>query len=77
MTKEEILQELIKLPLNERVALLEEAVLETRTALSDRDRNQARLGKKRAKLAEGAALMAAEYANDEELTALQVLNGKD
>ena len=80
MVRAELLAEINKLPLAERLAVLEAAIRDMREELrrpsQRRLRSMSREEKDRL-LREGAAIMAPLYASDPELTAFTALDGED
>jgi hypothetical protein len=80
MSRAELIEGLKKLPVAERLAVIEAALHDMREemqpSLASRLRSMSRAEKDRL-LQEGARIMADDYANDPELTAFTALDGED
>jgi hypothetical protein len=76
MSQSELLAELKKLTVTERLTLIETALQQIRQDLQNEDRSSAREEKKK-QLAAAAEALRQDYETDEELTAFTALDGED
>ncbi|OQX27986.1 MAG: hypothetical protein BWK80_02490 [Desulfobacteraceae bacterium IS3] len=74
MQQTEILNEIIRLPLSERIAIIESALISVRKELNVTDMPQKNI---RQQMSEAAEALYRDYLENEELTAFTALDGEE
>jgi len=74
MQQTEILNEIIRLPLSERIAIIESALISVRKELNVTDMPQKNI---RQQMSEAAEALYMDYLENEELTAFTALDGEE
>jgi hypothetical protein len=76
MTKKEIREEFARLPVPERLALIEQLLKEIRECIRGNDRTMSPANLED-RLKKAAELLCKDYSNDKELTTFSILDGED